>query len=785
MSYLSDTRQAFMDSFLIQLKASGYANPRTSPPRAIHDAIGKAALGLVADRWEQNRLSQDGKSACYISAEFLMGRLVYNNLLCLGILDDAKSWLADVGVDLTDLESIEDAALGNGGLGRLAACFLDSAASLGLPVNGYGIRYKYGLFRQTFEDGFQRETADDWHAESDPWSVRREGERHLIEFSDQKVWAVPYDMPIIGYGDGYVGTLRLWQAEPVEAFSFTLYNEQKYTASTRQKNEAEDISRTLYPNDSTPRGKALRLKQEYFMSAATVADLVDRCVRDGRALRDLPDLFAVQLNDTHPVFAIPELIRRLTGEFGFSFEEAFNTARRMFNYTNHTIMIEAMETWTVMLVRSLLPGVYDIVKQIQQHLLKTLALNGLYSDKLNRMAVQRAGTVRMAPLAIFASSHINGVAKIHTDILCSNTLKDWYDVWPERFLNETNGITFRRWLGLCNPELTKMINGLVNGDVLKEPMLLKKMVAFADDSGVLDEFAAIKQRNKVRLSEQILKREGIEVDPSSLFDIQIKRLHEYKRQLMNALNILMLYYDYKDGLLPDLKPVTFIFGAKAAPGYFRAKAVIKLINEIARVIRRDPAAASLINVVFVQDYNVSWAERLVPAADLSEQISMAGTEASGTGNMKFMLNGTITLGTYDGANVEIVEEAGRENNYVFGATVEELGALMPVYDPKALLKSDARLARAVSALSDGTLDDGGTGMFAELSEALLKGASWHKPDHYYVLGDMGRYDDARRKAFGEYGSRAFTRMGYLNMCNAGRFSSDLTIADYAKRVWRL
>ncbi|MDR2656797.1 MAG: glycogen/starch/alpha-glucan family phosphorylase, partial [Oscillospiraceae bacterium] len=636
-----------------------------------------------------------------------------------------------------------------------------------------------------FEDGFQRETADDWHAESDPWSIRREDEKRLIEFADMSLWAVPYDMPVIGYGGGHVGKLRLWQAEPVEPFNFKLFNEQKYAASVHQKNEAENISRTLYPNDDGSRGKMLRLRQEYFMSAATVADMLDRCRLENRDPRELPELFAVQLNDTHPTLAIPELIRRLFGEYGLSFEEAFNIARRVFNYTNHTIMPEAMETWKISAIGSLLPGVLDVIKRIQAHLVKTLALNGIPNEMLNRMAVMRGGTVRMAPMAIFASSHTNGVAKIHTEILCERTLKDWHEVWPERFLNETNGITFRRWLGLCNPELTQLINGLTRGDVLKKPMLLERMAQFADDDGVLDEFAEIKRRNKARLAAQIARIEGVAVDPSSLFDVHIKRLHEYKRQLMNALNILMLYYDWKDGLLPSLRPVTFIFGAKAAPGYFRAKAIIKLINEVARLIRSDPAARGLINVVFVRDYNVSWAERLVSAADLSEQISMAGTEASGTGNMKFMLNGTVTLGTYDGANIEIVEAAGRENNYIFGATVEKIASELAVHSPSALLARDARLRRVFSALTNGVLDDGGTDMFNELHDALLNGAIWHQPDHYYVLGDMEAYDAARHAAYDAYGSREFTRMSYMNMCRAGRFSSDLTIADYAKRVWRL
>ncbi|MDR0395698.1 MAG: glycogen/starch/alpha-glucan family phosphorylase [Oscillospiraceae bacterium] len=785
------TRQAFMDSFLPRLKAEGYAQPSEAPPRAVHRAIGGTVLALIAGQWERERAGANGKQVCYISIEYLLGRLAHNNLFCLGILDDAKAWLAESGADFSGVEDIEDAALGNGGLGRLAACFLDSAAALALPFTGYGMRYRYGLFRQSFEDGFQREAPDDWHADSDPWSIRREDESQLIEFADQRVMAVPYDMPVIGYEGRSIRTLRLWQAEPVDPVEpiVPIDNDSRgaprVQSGSRRRDAAEDLTRSLYPDDSTAQGKRLRLRQEYFMSAATVADILERCRREGRDPRGLPDMFAIQLNDTHPALAIPEMIRRLMNGYGFPFEDAFNTARRAFHYTNHTIMPEAMETWNDRTLARLLPDISKVIKLIQNHLVKTLALNAAPADKVKRMSVDINGTVRMAPLSVFASAHTNGVAMIHTRILRGSTLKDWHDVWPDRFLNETNGITFRRWLGLCNPELTKLINQLARGDALKDPMLLERMAAFADDGGVLDEFAAIKRRNKARLAERIARREGILVDPSSLFDIQIKRLHEYKRQLMNALNILMAYYDWKDGLARDIRPATYIFGAKAAPGYFRAKAVIKLINEIARLIRSDRAARELFRVVFVQDYNVSWAERLVPAADLSEQISMAGTEASGTGNMKFMLNGTVTLGTLDGANVEIVEAAGVGNNYIFGASAEDIRAKLAAHDPKTLLASDARLKRVVDALDDGSLDDGGGGMFAELKKSLLEGASWHQPDHYYVLGDMNDYDKTRRAAFGAYGSRAFTRMGYMNMCHAGRFSSDLTLAGYAKQVWNL
>ncbi|MDR1569294.1 MAG: glycogen/starch/alpha-glucan family phosphorylase [Oscillospiraceae bacterium] len=775
------TRDAFMRAFNINLSSGGYPSPNNASTRAIHQALAKTTLCFIMDTWQKE---SPRKKACYLSAEFLLGRLIYNNLYCLGILEEAREWLALSGVDITRLDEIEDPALGNGGLGRLAACFLDSAATLNIPLAGYGIRYQYGLFRQTFVGGFQTEEADAWHAMSDPWSIRRDEQAHTIKFADQTVRAVPYDMPIIGYGGG-VGTLRLWQAEPTREFDFNMFNNQKYDEAVRDKNEADDISRALYPNDDTPRGKRLRLRQQYFFTAASVADWIREHKAAALPWKEFPNRYSIQLNDTHPVIAIAELIRRLVDEERVPFDEAFEIARVTFNYTNHTIMAEALEKWNASLVRGMLPRILDIIKMIQKRFVSDMKSRRVPADMIKSMSIAQKGSIHMAHLAIYASSHTNGVAKIHTELLKNRELKNWYRLYPERFLNETNGITFRRWLGLCNPKLAELVNRLSGGDVMRDPDLLESLRVYADDADVTGEFAAIRSRNKADLAGRLLSTEGVVVDPDSLFDIHIKRLHEYKRQLMNALHILMLYHDLKDGAAPGFRPVTFLFGGKAAPGYERAKGIIKLINEISRVIRADSVARDLINVVFVANYNVSYAEKLVAAADISEQISMAGTEASGTGNMKFMLNGTATLGTYDGANIEIAESAGVENNYIFGATVEELADIMPRYDPSAVAAANPRIGRALDDLVNGMLDDGGTDAFARLHDALIKGASWHQPDHYYVLGDLASYDKARERAFKEYGSPSFTRKGWLNLCGAGRFSSDKTVADYARNIWRV
>ncbi len=756
----------------------------------LHDALAETVMAEIAPAVKKSMEQHlSGRRACYFSAEFLVGRAVYNNLLCLGIADQVKEQL---GEDYDRLEEIEDAALGNGGLGRLAACFLDSAATLGLPLDGYGIRYKYGLFRQTIEDGKQCEYADNWTRFGDPWSKRCDKDRVTVRFADQTVYAVPYDMPIIGAKTDHISNLRLWQAEPINDFDFQLFNRQKYDQCCREKIMAENISRVLYPNDDTEDGKILRLKQQYFFCSASLQDIVKKHKERHGSLSGLGDMVAVQLNDTHPVISIPELIRLLTGE-GMTFDEALGIAKKVFAYTNHTVMQEALEKWDEKLVRRTLPEIYDIIIMINERLIEELYRKGVDKKKADRMKILSDGMIKMANMAVYCGFCTNGVAEIHTEILKTDLLKDWYGLYPEKFRNETNGITQRRWLALCNRELSELITELLGDDGwLTDLTRLKELEKFADDERILDRFMEIKRLKKRQLAEFVKVHDGVDISPDTIFDIQIKRLHEYKRQLLNAFSILYIYYGIKDGSITGLNPMTFIFGAKAAPGYKRAKGIIKFINEVGKLVSSDPQTKDLLKVVFVENYNVSYAEKLVCAADISEQISTAGTEASGTGNMKLMLNGAVTLGTLDGANIEIVREAGEENNYIFGAKVEELAEIMPKYDPRKLLAENEKVRRAAQALLSPEFDDSGMdsdsgkGIFRELYSALTDGASWHVPDHYYVLGDLESYVQAKLRANRDYSDgRAFARKCWLNMCNAGWFSSDRTIADYAENIWRI
>ena len=778
-------KNQFMEKFTGRLPK----DIKAATPQQLHDALGKTVMEMFAYRWSSARQKHLSKRrAAYLSMEFLVGRAVYNNLLVLGIYDEVGEVFKELGLDLADLEEIEDAALGNGGLGRLAACFLDSAASLGLPLDGYGIRYKYGLFRQSIVDGFQREEIDDWTRYGDPWSVRCEEDTVLIEYSGQTVRAVPYDMPVFGFRTENVGTLRLWQAEPVKEFDFDIFNKQDYLEASKEKIYAEDISRVLYPNDDTDEGKKLRLKQQYFFSCASLTDIIRKHKARFGTLDNLADYISVQLNDTHPVISIPELIRQLVDKEGFTFEKALEMAKKIFNYTNHTVMQEALEKWRTDLVEELLPRIYAIIIQINEALIADMYNGGVERKKTDRIKIIKGDLIHMADMACYASSHINGVAEIHTQILKDTVLSDWFSLYPERFRNETNGITQRRWIALCNRELSALITKLLGSDDwINDLDKLKELAKYADDENILRSFIDIKQGKKRQLAEFIRLRDGVDISPDSVFDIQIKRLHEYKRQLLNAFSILWIYYGIKDGSIQNFPPTTFIFGAKSAPGYRRAKAIIKYINEVGRIVSEDPDTRDLIKVVFVQNYNVSYAEKLVAAADISEQISTAGTEASGTGNMKLMLNGAVTLGTYDGANIEIVQEAGEENNYIFGARVEELEKIVPEYDSRSIFAGDDMIRKVVSSLIDGTVSDGGSGDFRELYMALLDGASWHAPDHYYLLGDMRDYVETKLRCIYDYSNDrlAFARKQWLNMCNAGKFSSDRTIADYAENIWRI
>ncbi len=782
--------EAIMNAVALFLKSEYHTTIKEAKPEQVHYALSRTLMAQIADRWQESaEKHQKARHAYYFSAEFLIGRAIQNNMLSLGLTSDIHDMLREKGADLSMLEEIEDCALGNGGLGRLAACFLDSAATLDLPLDGYGIRYKYGLFKQTIVGGFQQEEADDWTRFGDPWSLRREDEAVTVEFRNQTIKAVPYDVPVIGYGTHNVGTLRLWQAEPLKAFDFNLFNDQAYDKAVEERNRAEDISRVLYPNDSTDEGKMLRLKQQYFFCCASLQDIIKKYKKTyGNDFSHFAELNAIQLNDTHPVISIPELIRQLIDFEGVSFDDALAICKQVFSYTNHTIMAEALEKWGKWLMEATIPRVFEIIRMIDEKLAQELNERGMPGDKAYSMRILQHDTVHMAYLAIFASRYVNGVARLHTEILKTDALKDWYQLYPERFQNKTNGITQRRWLALCNPELSGLITELLGSkDWVTDLSQLKTLEKFADDEAVLKRFMEIKQLKREHLARYIKKQERVLIDPDSIYDVQIKRLHEYKRQFLNILAVLELYFEIAEGSLKDFTPTTFIFGAKAAPGYRRAKGIIKLINEVARLIDNDDRVRGKLKVIFVSNYNVSYAEKIVAAANVSEQISTAGTEASGTGNMKLMLNGAVTLGTYDGANVEIVEEAGRENNYIFGATVEEVAqAAQQGYNPKGIYDSDHRVKRVLDALVNGTLNDGGTGMFRELHDSILYGASWHKPDQYYLLLDFARYLEAKKQINRDYNdSKAFARKCWINICNAGKFSSDRTIAEYAQEIWHI
>ena len=758
-----------------QLKYTYDVSLQEATPQELHEALGQAVMMAISDDWSHSKKTRmPNRKAYYISAEYLIGRLVYSNLFNLGILDEMKELFAEHGVDLAVLEDIEDDALGNGGLGRLAACFLDSAASTNIPLSGYGLRYKFGLFKQSFDaDGSQVENADDWTKFGDPWSFRRYNHTVKVKFPDHTVLAVPYDVPVIGYGTENVGTLRLWQCEAEEELDFNAFNNQDYLRALDAKNKAEDITRVLYPNDSTWEGKRLRIKQQYVLSSASLQDMLRTYkIAHGDDLSRFAEFYAVQLNDTHPAMSIPELIRLLMAE-GMSFDDAFNVAQKAFSYTNHTVMGEALEKWPLDLMRSVVPEIVDIICRIDQKL----------KWEHPNLFIVKDNTAHMANLSIYVGSYINGVAEIHTQILKDDCFKDWYYAFPERFQNKTNGITPRRWLGLCNPELTAMLREKVGGDFLKNLDLIGELKDQIYDETVV-EFNDIKRLKKEQLCAVIAKHEGVTLNPDFIFDVQVKRLHEYKRQLMNILSIVDIYFRLKEGRLPDFHPTVYLFGAKSAPGYARAKAIIRYINRVAKMINNDPAVADKLKVVFVQNYNCSYAEHIIPAADISEQISPAGTEASGTGNMKLMLNGAVTLGTLDGANVEIAQEAGRENEYIFGHTVDEINAAKPTYHSRGIYDSNADLRRAINTLVDGTVptDDAQQ----ELFHALLDGTSWHQADHYFLLLDYASYFDTKIQANRDYADRiAFGRKCLMNVASAAKFSSDRTIRQYAEEIWHI
>ena len=751
----------------------------------VYHAVSKAVMKSLRNDWNINA---PGKKVYYLSAEFLIGRLIYSNLVNMGLFHQFTELMSENNLDIRIFEDIEDAALGNGGLGRLAACFLDSGATLGIPLDGYGIRYKYGLFKQYFEDGFQKEMPDDWQRFGDPWAVRREEEKVRIDFRNQSLYAIPYDTPVIGYGGNTINTLRLWQAEPLKQFDFEAFNQQIYQKANENKNEAEAISSLLYPNDDTDEGKKLRLKQEYFFASASLQDLIIKYKKKyGNDFTNFSSEYAIQLNDTHPVVAIPELIRLLQEQENVSVDNAIQIAKETFAYTNHTVMSEALEKWNGDLFQAVIPNVYKYVVLIQEALTKEL-------NKLGKVSAEQQGiyniidnnTIHMARLAIFTCHSTNGVAMLHTEILKHDALKEWFELYPERFNNKTNGITQRRWLALANMELAEFITERIGNAWITDLDQLKKLEKFVDDKDVIKQFGDIKHTKKMQLAEYIYKQEGVQINPDFIFDIQVKRLHEYKRQLLNAFSILDIYFGLKDGRIKEFNPTLFIFGAKAAPGYYRAKGIIKLINVIAKFIDNDPEMKDKLKVIFLQNYNVSYAEKITPAADISEQISTAGTEASGTGNMKFMLNGAVTLGTYDGANVEIVQQAGEENNYIFGARVEDINQIKDKYCAKVIYDNNPRIKKVLDVLVDGTLSDGGTRMFEDLYNSIIHGANWNKADNYYLLLDFIPYCEEKLKANRDYSDTYnFRRKCFVNTLNAGKFSSDRTIREYANEIWNV
>ncbi len=749
----------------------------------IFNALSLAVLEEIVDDWnDTTKAYNEKRSANYFSAEYLMGRALGNNLINLGLYDEVRDVLKELNIDINKVEEIEeDAGLGNGGLGRLAACFMESAATIDMPLNGYGIRYNNGLFKQNIDEGFQTESEDSWLKYGDPWSIRKDNEAQVVEFEDMKVKAIPYDTPIIGYNTKNINTLRLWKCEPMKEFDFYLFNEQKYDESVELKNRAEDISRVLYPNDSNDEGKILRVRQQYFLVSASLKDIIRKHIEKfGTDFEKISEYNFVQLNDTHPTLAIPEFIRILVDEEGINFNKALRYAKKFFGYTNHTILAEALEKWDVELIEKLFPRILEITEKIDKELIKELKAKKYTEKEIKKLRIIGDDQMRMANLAIFVSKAVNGVAQLHTDILKDKELNDWYKLYPAKFQNKTNGITPRRWLRLCNQELSEFITKLLGTeDWVKNLSLLKDLKKFENDDKVLEELMNIKLEKKKQLAEYIKDEEGIELDPNSIFDIQIKRLHEYKRQLLNAMYILDLYYRIKENPSLDIPKVSFIFGAKAFPGYVRAKAIVKFINEIAELVNNDKDVNGKIKVVFVHNYRVSYAQRLFPAADLSKQISTAGKEASGTGNMKFMLNATPTFGTYDGANIEIVQESGEENNYIFGLKVEDIDDIKEEYNPMTYYKKNKSIKRVLDTLIDGTFDDGNTEDFEDLYNSLLE-----EGDQYYLLADFESFKEAQDKVFKDYkDTKKWAKKCFANLYSAGIFSSDRTIKQYCDEIW--
>lgn len=750
----------------------------------IYQALGDTIMEKIAKDWYDTKKKYEReKQAFYLSSEFLMGRAMGNNLINLGIQEEVIALLKELGIDYNQVEEEEeDAALGNGGLGRLAACFMDSLATLSLPGQGYSIRYKNGIFNQYLRDGYQVEKPETWLRYGDVWSVARPEDEVIVNFGNTSVRALPYDMPIIGYGTKNINTLRLWEAHAIQDLDLGIFNQQDYLHATQEKTLAEDISRVLYPNDSTDEGKKLRLRQQYFFVSASLQDIMKKFKKiHGREFEKIPEYIAIQLNDTHPVIAIPELMRLLVDIEGVKWEEAWEIVKKTFSYTNHTILAEALEKWWIGLYQEVVPRIFQITEGIHNQF--RAELSQLYPNdmgKQNRMSIIQGNMIHMAWLAIYGSHKVNGVAELHTEILKGRELRDWYELYPDKFLNKTNGITQRRWLLKSNPQLASYITELIGDAWITDLSELKKLEEYLEDDSVLEKILAIKQEKKEELVKYLRETQGIDINPQSIFDVQVKRMHEYKRQLLNILQVYDLYYYLKENPNVDFTPTTYIYGAKAAPGYKVAKGIIRLINDVAQIINGDTEVNDRLKVVFVENYRVSVAEKLFPAADISEQISTAGKEASGTGNMKFMLNGALTIGTLDGANVEIVKEAGEENEYIFGMRVEDIDSLQKRgYDPRMPYNNITGLKRVVDALIDGHLNDLGSGIYREIHSLLME-----RGDQYYVLEDFEDYRKKQRKINRDYQDRrAWAKKMLKNIANAGKFSSDRTIMEYAKEIW--
>ena len=811
MSKRTFDKEMFKRSVLYNVKTLFRKDISEATKQQIFQAVSYAVKDSIMDAWIATQKAydkQDPKTVYYMSMEFLMGRALGNNLINLTYYDEVKEVLEELGCDINVIEDEEpDAALGNGGLGRLAACFLDSLATLGYSAYGCGIRYRYGMFKQKIVDGYQIEVPDQWLKNGNPFELRRpeyakevkfggyietryeNGNYHFEHKNYQSVLAVPVDMPIVGYGNNIVNTLRVWDAEAINNFQLDQFNKGEYQRAVEQENLARNLVEVLYPNDNHMAGKELRLKQQYFFISASVQEAIAKYKVKHDDLRKFHEKVTFQLNDTHPTVAVAELMRLLMDENGLSWDEAWEVTTKTCAYTNHTIMAEALEKWPIELFSRLLPRVYQIVEEINRRFCREIeAKYPGNHEKVRKMAIIQDGQVKMAHLAIAAGYSVNGVAALHTEILKNQELRDFYEMMPEKFNNKTNGITQRRFLLHGNPLLAKWVTDHIGDEWITDLAQIKKLAIYADDEKAQQEFMHIKYQNKVRLAKYIKEHNGIDVDPRSIFDVQVKRLHEYKRQLLNILHVMHLYNEIKDHPDREFYPRTFIFGAKAAAGYDRAKMTIKLINSVADVINNDRSINGKLKVVFIEDYRVSNAEWIFAASDVSEQISTASKEASGTGNMKFMLNGALTIGTMDGANVEIVEEVGAENAFIFGLSSDEVISMEKAggYDANYIFNTDQDIRRVLMQLINGQYAPNDPERFRGLYNALLVDGGYNRPDPYFILKDFRSYAEAHKRVEAAYrDEKGWARSAILNTACSGKFTSDRTIQQYVDEIWKL